>query len=142
MSRHNSGADDDDNSMDNLPQMKTPSKKAIEAAEKIIDTGGQMTTIAYLNQDSPFHALFPNGIPVKSILSRPADCIGDGVQDTYMVAIDKLTPEQFDEVSALVWEQCGRGCSLEVARKEIKASGLPLRAKHVATLMTDIPFFL
>lgn len=99
-------------------------------------------TLAFLAETSPFHELFPDGVPVKSILSSPAECLGDGVQEVYMVALDELTPEQFDKVSRMVWEQCGRSCSLEVARKEMKASGLPLRAKHVKTVETNVPFFL
>jgi hypothetical protein len=99
-------------------------------------------TLAFLDETSPFQALFPDGVPIKGILSRPADCIGDAVQDVYMVDLDKLTPEQFDKVSEMVWEQCGRSRSLEVARQEMKASGLPLRAKHVKTVETNVPFFL
>lgn len=105
-----------------------------------------MKNFAQLRAESPFYPLFECGcVPIKTIIvpSR-AVCEGDGTaaQEVYMVDLDKLTEQQFNAVTDLVHRQCDPSVPIEVARKEIKARGLPLRAKHVATVSSDCPFFL
>lgn len=104
-----------------------------------------MNNFATLRPECPFYPLFDGGVvPILNIVvPNSAVCEGDGgPQDVYMVALDKLSPEQFEAVARLVHQQCGPSISLEVAKKEMRARGLPLRAKHVTTVSTDVPFFL
>jgi hypothetical protein len=104
-----------------------------------------MINQAKLRQESPFYPLFLNGlVPIKNvILPDSVICEGDGgPQDAYMVDLDKLTPEQFDAVTALVHQQCDPSVPIVVMRKEVKARGLPLRAKHVLGVNTDSCYFL
>lgn len=103
--------------------------------------------VAHLNTTSPFYRLFPDGCPIKNILlPQPAICEGsreDGcAEDVYMVDLDKLSEDKFNELARMVHEQCDPGTSLEVAKKEMKARGLPLRARHVSSVSTDSRFFL
>lgn len=99
--------------------------------------------VAILREDSPFKALFPRGVPIKNILVPDrAECIGDGVQDVYMVDLDELTAEQFDQVARLVVAQIDPNYSLDLAKKEMRANGLPLRAKHVQTVSSNLMYFL
>ena len=102
---------------------------------------------AYLNSTSPFYRLFPDGCPIHNImLPNMAVCEGSLEQalaeEVYMVDLDKLSPEKFDEVARMVHEQCDPDTPLEVAKKEMKARGLPLRAKHVSSVSSDSRFFL
>ena len=104
-----------------------------------------MTNVATLRNDSPFYPLFKGGrVPIINIIvPNKAECEGDGpAQDVYMVDLDKLTVQQFEAVAQLVHRQCGPETPLEVAKKEMRARGLPLRAKHVSVVETDVPFFL
>lgn len=106
-----------------------------------------MKNLAHLKSDSPFYPLFEGGrVPIKNIIiPTQAICEGDNnyfPQDVYMVDLDKLSPAQFESVVKLVHANCDPSTPLEVARKEIKARGLPLRAKHVQSVSSDAPFFL
>ena len=99
---------------------------------------------AHLKETSPFYALFPGGmVPIKNILApNVVECEGDGVQDVYMVDLDKLTQEQFSSVVKLVHQQCDPTSRLEDCSQEILERGLPLRAKHVSWVSSNVPFFL
>lgn len=104
-----------------------------------------MNNYAHLKESCPLYPFFRNGlVPIKNILMpNRADCEhGGGVQDVYMVDVDRLTPEQWENVSRLVHQQCDPNTPLEVARKEMKARGLPVRAIHVSATSSDNPFFL
>lgn len=105
-----------------------------------------MNNFAYLKEDCPFFGIFwPSGaVPIKNIvLPNQADCEnGGGIQDVYMVDLDKLNPKQLDNVIRLVHQMCTPEGQLEITRKEIMARGLPLRAKHVRAVSSDVPFFL
>lgn len=103
-----------------------------------------MNNFARLNPESPFFPLFEGGrVPIINILvPNQVECEGDGVQEVYMVDLDKLSPEQFVRVAWLVHKQCGPDVNLAIAMKEMRARGLPLRAKHVAGISSDVPFFL
>jgi hypothetical protein len=102
--------------------------------------------IAHLREDSPFYMLFERGeVPIKNIIMpNQAVCEGDGdqPQDVYMVDLDCLTAEQMDALVRAVRDRCGHNTPLAIVRKEIMARGLPLRRKHVASVSTDVPFFL
>ena len=99
---------------------------------------------AHLREDSPFYPIFQNGlVPIQNILVPiRAECQGDGIQDVYMVDLDKLTPEQFDAVTRLVQQQCDPSTPLATVQAEIRARDLPLRAKHVSGTSTDSRAFL
>lgn len=106
-----------------------------------------MTNLAHLKKDSPFYHLFPQGVPIKNImLPNRVHCEGDDDpavgQDVYMVDLDKLTLEKFEQLVDLVHAQCGPAIPRSIAWEEIKARGLPLRAVHVESVSTDVPFFL
>lgn len=103
-----------------------------------------MKNTALLNESSPFHTLFPKGVPIKNIaLPNKAICEGDGpAQDVYMVDLDKIPEPDLSKLIEMVRVACTPDCPPEVARKEILARGLPLRAKHVSSVTTDVPFFL
>ena len=103
-----------------------------------------MNNFARLKEESPFYPLFRNGlVPIKNILvPNRAECIGDGVQEVYMVDLAKLTPEQFDRVAKLVVSQIDPAFPLDQAKAEMREHGLPLRAKHVSGVSSDAPFFL
>lgn len=102
--------------------------------------------LAHLKPLSPFYALFPDGcVPIKNmVVPDQAVCEGDGAdpQDVYFVDLEKLPHRVFVEVVKMVREQCDPSIPLEVASQEILNRGLPLRAKHVASVSTDVPFFL
>jgi hypothetical protein len=101
-----------------------------------------MNNFAHLKTECPFYHLFPNGlVPIKDILlPSKAECIGDGVQDIYMVNLEKLSSAQFDGILDLL--VAGTTFSREEARNDIERDGLPLRAKHVSGTSSDLPFFL
>ena len=104
-----------------------------------------MNNFAQLKPTCPFYPLFEHGsVPILNILlPNRAECEGGGgVQDVYMVDLDRLSPEEFDAVARLVHHLCSPGVPLEVAKKEMRARGLPLRAKHVSGVSSDVPFFL
>jgi hypothetical protein len=104
-----------------------------------------MNNFAHLKKDCPFYALFERGmVPIKNwVVPNTAVCEGDGPpQDVYMVDLDKLSPEQFEAVARLVHRLCDPTTPLEVAKKEMRARGLPLRAKHVSSVSSDCPAFL
>jgi len=103
--------------------------------------------VAHLKTTSPFFEIFPSGIPITNIL-LPNQAICEGSthdnrpEDVYFVDLDKLTPEQFEKLAAIVHNQCDPAIPFEIAKKEMKARGLPLRAKHVSCVSTDSRFFL
>lgn len=105
-----------------------------------------MTNLAHLKEESPFYHLFPQGVPIKNIMvPTPVICEGDNnnkVQDAYFVDLDKLSIETFEKLVDLVRAQCDPSIPRAVVWQEIKARGLPLRAKHVTSVSTDVPFFL
>jgi hypothetical protein len=102
-----------------------------------------MINLAYLKQDCPWFRLFPTGVPIRNIVvPNVVECQGDGVQEVYMVDLDKLPAELFDELARLVHQQCDPSVPFAIMKKEIRALGLPLRAKHVQSITTDVPFFL
>ena len=104
-----------------------------------------MNNFATLKKASPYYALFPRGeVPIVNIVvPNFVNCEGGGgPQDVYMVALDKLTSEQFEAVARLVHKQCDPCYPFEKAKAEMREQGLPLRAKHVTTVSTDVPFFL
>ena len=101
-----------------------------------------MKNFAHLKADSIFYPLFPDGaVPIKNVmLPVQVECIGDGIQDVYMVDLDKLPPELFETVAALVQRQCDPSTPLEQVKAEMRKRGLPLRAKHVAAVSSDAMF--
>jgi hypothetical protein len=104
-----------------------------------------MNNFAQLRPECPFYPLFTGGlVPVVNIiLPNSALCEGDGEpQDVYMVDLDKLSPEQFESVAQLVHSQCDPSIPIKIAKKEMRARGLPLRAKHVCAVSSDGRFFL
>lgn len=105
-----------------------------------------MTNLAHLKPGCPFYHLFPQGVPIKNILvPNSAVCEGDNAdlpQDVYFVDLDKLTPEMFEKLVDAVHKQCCPRIPRSIAWEEIKQRGLPLRAKHVTSVSTDVPFFL
>jgi hypothetical protein len=102
-----------------------------------------MTSIAILKSDSPFHPLFPEGVPIKNIFAPvKVNCTGDGIQDVYFVDLDKLSEEKFLEVATLVVIQCASGVPIFEAMAEMRERGLPLRAKHIAWVSIDSRAFL
>jgi hypothetical protein len=104
-----------------------------------------MNNFAHLKPECPFYPLFAGGlVPILNILlPNSANCEGDGPpQDVYMVDLDKLSPEQWEAVACLVHSRCDPSTPLEIAKKEMRAHGLPLRAKYVSGVSTDVPFFL
>ena len=101
--------------------------------------------IAILKSDSPFFPLFPGGaVPIVNVLlPGQAECEGDGVQDVYMVDLNKLQPGTLDAVVDMIRKQQSPClASAAVVKSEILKSGLPLRAKHVSSVSTDSRFFL
>jgi hypothetical protein len=100
-----------------------------------------MNNFARLVESSPFYGLFEGGkVPVVGIFPALAECEGDGVQEVYMVDIDRLSAVQ---ISAIL-DVLGGGdkeLRLEAAR-DIKERGLPLRAKNVVSIISDVPWFL
>jgi hypothetical protein len=103
-----------------------------------------MNNFAILKPESPFFPVFEGGrVPIKNIvLPTKAECIGDGVQEVYMVDLEKLTPHQWDTVSRMVHNACDPKSDLHQAQAEMVTRGLPLRAKHVQSVTSDVPFFL
>jgi hypothetical protein len=103
-----------------------------------------MKNYATLRPDSPFYPLFPGGhVPIKNIVvPNVAECLGDGVQEVYMVDLDRLSPERFESVARLVHKQCDPCTPFEKAKAEMREHGLPLRAKSVASVSSDAPLFL
>lgn len=105
-----------------------------------------MINLAHLKSDCPFFHLFPQGIPIKNIVvPNAAVCEGDNAdkpQDVYMMDLDKLTLEKFEQLVDAVHKQCDPTLPRSIAWQEIKLRGLPLRAKHVSSVSTDVPFFL
>ena len=101
--------------------------------------------IAHLKEDSIWYPLFPSGcVPITNILlPNRVICEGDGdMQDVYFVDLPKLTTEQFETLVDMVHEQCDPETARNVCRAQILERGLPLRAKHVSSVSTDVPFFL
>jgi hypothetical protein len=99
--------------------------------------------LAHLRPDSPFYALFPHGVPILNILvPNVAECIGCGVQEVYMVDLEKLGGEQFEAVARMVHQQCDPSASFDLMKEEIRRHGLPLRSKHVASVTSDSRMFL
>jgi len=104
-----------------------------------------MNNFAALKPECPFFPVFDHGwVPIVNIIHpNVVICEGDGgPQTVYMVDLDKLTQKQFEQVALLVHQQCGPDIPLEIARKEMRARGLPLRAKHVRSVVSDSMFFL
>lgn len=103
-----------------------------------------MNNYAILKSSCPFYSLFEGGrVPIKNIvLPGRAEGKGDGVQDVYMVDLDKLPPAQFLELARMVQQQCDPDSLLEECMREMREKGLPLRAKHVQFVTSDVPFFL
>ena len=99
--------------------------------------------IAILKKDSPFYPLFPNGVPIVNILMpNRANCGDEPTQDVYMVDLPKLTVAQFEAVAKMVHLQCDPGSDFMQAKAEMLERGLPLRAKHVASVASDSRAFL
>ena len=103
-----------------------------------------MNNFAHLKAHCIFYPLFKQGwVPIKNILlPQRGMLLGDGAQDIYLVDLDKLTPEQFDAVATLVQRQCDPSTPLDQCKAEIRERGLPLRAKLVASVSSDVPLFL
>jgi len=107
-----------------------------------------MKNLAQLKPESPFYHLFPQGVPIKNIM-LPNKVILQGVSDeqpvdVYMIDLDQLTPEKFEELFEIVRAQCDPAGLVPrvVVWQEIKARGLPLRASQVTSVSSDVPFFL
>jgi len=102
-----------------------------------------VNNFAHLKADCVFYPLFEQGwVPIKNILNQRGMCLGDGAQEIYLVDLDKLTPEQFHAVATLVQRQCDPSTPLDQCKSEMRERGLPLRAKLVASVSCDAPFFL
>lgn len=103
-----------------------------------------MNNYAILKTDSPFFPVFEGGrVPIKNIIvPNRAECIGDGVQDVYMVDLNRLPPEQWEKLTRAVHQMCDPSTPLSQCQQEILLRGLPLRAKHVQSVTSDVPFFL
>jgi hypothetical protein len=98
---------------------------------------------AFLNDDSQWRKAFPNGmVPIQNVLiPQRGETIGDGIQDFYSVDVAKLSAPQIDLIAQMVSEQCG-GPPAEIKADMVKRGMIPLRAKHVRSTSTNVPFFL
>lgn len=97
--------------------------------------------VAFLNEESPFHDLFPRGVPIVNVIvPSQVELEGSSEKEAYMVDVQKLTPEQFhgiaDRVAAMFGEE------VWVIRREMLLRGLPIRASQVRSVATDLAWFL
>lgn len=102
-----------------------------------------MRNFAHLKNDSPYFAIFPDGMaPIRNIL---VPCVGimegAGAAEFYWLDVAKLTGEQIDKVAYQVALQCG-GTPMEVEEHMRTEGVLPLRALHVAGVSTTLAAFL
>lgn len=101
--------------------------------------------LAYLKTDSPWHAVFPDGVPIINILVPNTGVMegdrGNAPQEYYKVDVAKLPPAKLEEVCERVARQCG-GSRFEVCAAIERDGFIPLRAIHVSSVVTDSRAFL
>ena len=87
---------------------------------------------AILNEEGKkmWGAIFPDGIPVQTIVEHSVKLEDLGERDVYMVDWDVLTPVQRGQILNLLAEKFH--CSPNEVENEILLKGLPLQAKYVA----------
>lgn len=99
---------------------------------------------AHLKPGTPFCGIFPEDwVPIVNIVVRGrAVCEGDGgAQDVYMVALDKLSVDQFERVAKRCNERFPH-VPFEECETEIRRLGLPLRVSQTDSVTTDCPFWV
>lgn len=101
--------------------------------------------LAHLKPESPFYALFPNGMaPIKNILlPRTGIMEGDNQdrpQEFYDLAVDQCTREQLWSVARVASQKLG-GTPEEVMA-QIKTRGMPIRVSQCSSVSTNVPWFL
>ena len=101
-----------------------------------------MNNFATLIPESKFFDLFPHGqVPIINILIPNQVVLERSIEtECYMIDLEKLGDERLSEIARRLAAELGENPQQVFA--EIRDRGLPLRRSQVASVSTDIPFFL